>query len=228
MKQKNIKPNKKDLKFAIIATDVVIFALHENVLKVLLIDVNIPPYYNNVYGVPGGLVLPDETAEDSVYRHMENKAGIKNIEIEQLYTFSDIDRDPRGRVVSVAYFGLTPSITTNHSNKIYWKDVNKLSSLAYDHKEIIKKALERLKAKIGYTAIIKGFLPKEFTLSELQKAYEIVLNKKFDKRNFRKKMLQIGFLKSIGEKKTGEANRPADLYKFVTGSAETFNILLRN
>jgi 8-oxo-dGTP diphosphatase len=227
MKHKNIKPKKKDLKFAILATDVVIFAIHENALKVLLIDINIPPFYNNIYGVPGGLILPEETAEDSVYRHIINKAGIKNIDIEQLYTFSSIDRDPRGRVVSVAYFGLVPSITTSQPN-VYWKNINKLPELAYDHKEIIKKAVERLKAKMEYTTIVKGFLPKEFTLSELQKAHEIVLNKKFDKRNFRKKMLSFGFLKSIGEQKKGEPNRPADLYKFSTGSSQTFNIFLRN
>jgi len=228
MEKEKVKLNKKELKFAILATDVVIFAIHEDVLKVLLIDVNIPPHYNDIYGVPGGLILPEETAEDSVYRHMENKAGIKNIEIEQLYTFSSVDRDPRGRVVSVAYFGLTPSITTNHSNKIYWKDVNKLPRLAYDHKEIIKKALERLKAKMGYTTIVRGFLAKEFTLSELQKAYEVVLEKKFDKRNFRKKMLSLGFLKEVGKKEQDVPNRPADLYRFSTGSSETFNILLRN
>lgn len=227
MKHKYIKPKKKDLKFAILATDVVIFAIHENALKVLLIDINIPPYYNNIYGVPGGLILPEETAEDSVYRHIRNKAGVKDINIEQLYTFSSIDRDPRGRVVSVAYFGLMPSIITTQS-KVYWKDINKLPQLAYDHKEIIKKAVERLKAKMEYTTIVRGFLPKAFTLSELQKVYEIVLNKKFDKRNFRKKMLSFGFLKSIGTQKKGEPNRPADLYKFSTGSLETFNIFLRN
>jgi 8-oxo-dGTP diphosphatase len=225
MKPKKIKPHKKDLKFAILATDVVIFAIHENALKVLLIDVDIPPYFNAIHGVPGGLILPEETAEDSARRIMDAKAGIVNIDIEQLYTFSSINRDPRGRVVSVAYFGLTPSTATDPSRKIYWKDVNKLPELAYDHKEIVRKAVERLKAKMEYTTIVKGFLPKEFTLSELQKAYEIVLDKKFDKRNFRKKMLSLDFLKNIGEKKSGEANRPADLYKFSTGSTQTFHII---
>jgi 8-oxo-dGTP diphosphatase len=225
MKPRKLKPNKKDLQFAILATDVVIFAIHENTLKVMLIDVNIPPYFNDIYGVPGGLILPEETAEDSAYRIMKTKTGMENIDIEQLYTFSSIDRDPRGRVVSVAYFGLTPSITADPSRKVYWKDVNKLPKLAYDHKEIIKKATERLKAKMEYTTIVKGFLPKEFTLSELQKAYEIVLDKKFDKRNFRKKMLSLEFLKNVGEKKSGEPNRPADLYRFSTGLTQTFHII---
>ncbi|MFA5013393.1 MAG: NUDIX hydrolase [Candidatus Paceibacterota bacterium] len=224
MKLTNKKQNRKNLKFAILATDVVIFSIRENILNVLLIEINIPPYYKNIYGVPGGLILPEETAEDSVYGHMKNKAGIKNIDIEQLYTFSSVDRDPRGRVVSVAYFGLTTTVETSSSAKVYWKDVKKLPKLAYDHKGIIKKALERLKAKVGYTTIIKGLLPKEFTLSDLQTAYEVVLNKKFDKRNFRKKMLSFGFLKTAGAKQTGVANRPADLYKFSVGSTQTFDI----
>ncbi len=228
MKNDNKKPNTRDLKFAVLATDIAIFAIHEGILKVLLIDVNVPPFFKNTFGLPGGLIAPNETAEDSVYRHMKSKAGISVSYIEQLYTFSSIDRDPRGRVVSVAYIGLLPEsavIESLKNEKVSWKNVKSLPHLAYDHNEVVKVATERLKAKLGYTTIAQGFLPEKFSLSELQNVYEVVLEKQFDKRNFRKKILSLGFLKKLGVQKGGVANRPADLYKFISGSDKVFNII---
>lgn len=226
MKDTTQKP--KDLKFAILATDVVLFTLEDDVLKVLLIDVDLPPYYVNGYALPGGLILPNETADDSVNRHLQNKVGITNAPVEQLYTFSGVQRDPRGRVVSVAYMGLiSPEAFALQEKKssIYWKNARAVSKLAYDHNEIVKKALLRLEAKVGYSTIVRGLLSKEFTLSELQKAYEIILQTKFDKRNFRKKILAINVLKSTGNQKKGEANRPADLYMFASDKDHIVDII---
>lgn len=218
------KNNKsKNIKFAILATDVVLFAIDQNELKVLLIKIANNPFYSNELALPGGLILPEETAEDSVFRHMRSKAKIEKTYIEQLYTFSSIKRDPRGRVVSVAYIGLIPKCNTDKNIK--WVSIKKIPTLAYDHNEIIKKAIERLKTKIEYTTIIQGLLPKDFTLSDLQNTYEIILNKKYDKRNFRKKILSLGFLKPIGKKRKGEPYRPADLYQFISKPDQVFNIL---
>ncbi len=228
MKQIQKQTNTKEMRFAILATDIVLFAIEEGTLKVLLIDVNVPPHFVNSFGLPGGLILPNETAEESVERHMKNKVGISLSYVEQLYTFSSINRDPRGRVVSVAYIGLVPESMVEVSKSktsVYWKNVKSLPKLAYDHNEVVKAAVERLKSKLSYTTIVQGFLPEKFTLSELQNVYEVVLEKKFDKRNFRKKILSLGFLKKLDVQKGGVANRPADLFKFIGGSDQIFNIL---
>lgn len=226
MKRGN-KPNEKELRFAVLATDVVIFTIHEKTLKVLLVDVNIPPFYKNMLGVPGGLIRPSETADASVRRHMDMKAGIVPSYSEQLYTFSSIKRDPRGRVVSVAYLALVPleSVLKSLEKRVYWKNARRLPKLAYDHNEIVKKALERLEAKLGYSTITQGFLRPEFTLGELQEIYEVVLRKRFDKRNFRKRIFALGLVKPTGGEKRGKANRPAALYRFAKKETEFFEFL---
>ncbi len=215
----------KDIRFAALATDVVLFAVLEGTLKALLIDVNLPSHYKDGFGLPGGLILADETAEQSVERHMKAKVGITPTHIEQLYTFSSLHRDPRNRVVSVAYIGLVTAHEAARAQHGYWKDVSDMPKLAFDHGQIVEKAVDRLKAKLGYTTIVRGLLPAEFALSELQAAYEAVLQKRFDKRNFRKKILSLGFLKASGKQKRGEPNRPSDLYAFKKGSEKSFDIL---
>lgn len=226
---KTKKVNVKDLKFAVLATDAVIFTINQGDLKVLLITVNTPPFYINQLGLPGGLILPQETAEDSARRHMKNKAGISDAYLEQLYSFSAIDRDPRGRVVSVAYLALLP---IDRANKIklppgaLWMSVKNIPKLAYDHNEILKMGEARLEAKIGYTNIAQYLLPREFTLTELQKIYEVILEKKLDKRNFRKKMLEIKLVKSSGKMKKGASFRPAQLFQFTKKKVQVFSDLL--
>jgi len=222
------KPSVKELHFAVLATDVVIFTIHEKVLKVLLINVHIPPFYKHMQGVPGGLIRPHETADASVLRHLKGKAGIVPSYIEQLYTFSSVKRDPRGRVVSVAYLVLVPpeAISKNaETGKTHWHNTRSLPKLAYDHNAIVKKGLERLEAKLGYSTIAQGFLKPEFTLGELQEVYEIVLRKKFDKRNFRKKLFALNLVRPTGGEKRGAANRPAALYKFAKRQTEFFQFL---
>ena len=207
-----------DVAHAVVATDVVLFTIRDKQLHVLLIDVNRPPYFVHVPGFPGGLILPDETAEQSARRHLQEKARIdpNAVYLEQLYTFSALERDPRSRVIAVAYLGLIPfdSLTENEHEDVWWCPVNEVPDLAYDHTAILTTALERLRARISYTNIIACLMPQEFTLTELQTAYEIILEKQLDKRNFRKKLAMTKLVKSARKTRRGEAYRPAQLYVF--------------
>lgn len=219
----------KKFKFTVLATDVVIFTIKEGKLQVLLIKMKKEPF-TACWAVPGGLVNPKESLEQSAKKQLFLKSGLKDVYLEQLYTFGKIKRDPFGRVVSVAYFALISNAnlklkTTKEYEDIRWFDINKLPKLAYDHAEIIKTAIERLKAKLTYTNIVYGLLSKEFTLTELQQVYEIILNKSIDKRNFRKKILGLGLVKKVNKQKTGEAHRPADLYSFIKKLPQIVEIL---
>lgn len=210
-----IPPHK--LKFAIIATDTVLLSRGQGGLAVLLMKVDRPPFYVQHWGVPGGLIHPKETADEAAKRHLRDKAGVKNfVHIEQLYTFSALDRDPRGRVVSVAYLALTPTtdIARREGNDVRWFSVENLPKLAYDHKDIIRIAIERLRSKLAYTNIAFGLLPEEFTLGELQRLYEVVLHHKLDKRNFRKKLFSLKLVVGTKKKKRAGRSRPAELYRF--------------
>jgi len=206
---------KNNIQFAILATDVVLFTYQNEKLKVCLLNID-NDHFKKMKALPGGLILPNETAEDSVARHMKDKAGIeiKNTYIEQLYSFSKISRDPRGRVVAVAYLALIPSEKVEYKEGVEWIEVNKIPKLAYDHSEIVKTAIERLKSKIKYTNIAYSILPKSFRLTEMQNVYESILGKKLDKRNFRKKVLESGLLEETGKKEVEGAHRPAMLYRF--------------
>lgn len=219
----------KKYKFAVIAADVVIFAIERGVLKVLLIKMKKRPF-TEMWAAPGGLVKPHESMDVAAERHLASKTGIKNAYLEQLYTFGKPDRDPFGRVVSVAYMALLPDTsiqlkTTADYSDVRWFGVNNLPKLAYDHKEIISYAIERLHAKLEYTNIAYSMLPKKFTLGELQRTYEAVLGKMLDKRNFRKKFLALGLVKKLREKKLGQANRPAELFSFTSRYPQIVEIL---
>ncbi len=208
---------KQDLQFAIIATDSVIFSIDKDDLKVALIPVHIPPFFENMKGLPGGLIAPDETADSSVFRHIQNKTGLTVSYIEQLYTFSGIDRDPRGRVLSVAYMAfISEESLKAHSSldTVVWASAGKLPKLAYDHNEIVKKAVENLRSQIWHTKIAQYLLAAKFTLGEIQNVFEIVLKTKFDKRNFRKKLASLEVIKKVSGKKMEGAHRPAELYSF--------------
>lgn len=204
-------------KHAVIATDVVILTIEEGDLKVLLIKMKKAPFQKH-WAVPGGLVRGDESLDDSARRHLASKTGLKNLYLEQLAAFGEPKRDPFGRVVSVAYFALIPVgtrelKTTEEYGGVAWFPIKHLPSLAYDHKEIIMEALARLKAKLEYTNIVYGFMPPEFTLTEIQRVYEIILNRPLDKRNFRKKVLELKLIVVAKGKRSG-AYRPAQLYRF--------------
>lgn len=207
--------------FAVIATDVVIFTIQNNELKVLLIKMKKAPFTGK-WAAPGGLVNSDESVAESALRHLVEKTGLKNVYMEQLYTFGGVDRDPFGRVVSVAYSALIPSdakikiFTTQEYQDIAWFAARHLPPMAYDHKAIITYALERLKSKLEYTNIVYSLMPKEFTLGELQYAYELILGRSLDKRNFRRKISLAKIIKKLDKKRDGEANRPAALYAFTS------------
>ena len=219
MKQhKNIKPITLDIRFAALAVDVVCFRVVEGKLEILLGKVDSDSVYKGKWAHIGGLIRVTETAEDALVRLLQDKAGIEKIYKEQLYTFSRIDRDPRGRVVSVAYSALCNDQHIQNISKArvetMWQPVTKTSTLAYDHDEITDIALSRLKAKIMYTDIAQHFMPKEFTLSDLQKVYEAVLGERVDKRNFRKRILSQSVLKDTKRTIKKGVMRPATLYTF--------------
>ena len=206
-------------KFAAVATDVVIFTVENAQLKVLLIKMKKRPFANK-WAMPGGLVKPKETLDAAAKRHLRVITGIRNIYLEQLYAFGKVNRDPMGRIVSVAYFALVPSDgmllkTTKEYAGINWFPASDLPIMAYDHKEVVSVAIERLQSKLQYTNIAYSLLPKKFTLSELQSIYEVILNKKIDKRNFRKKLNALKLVRKVGEKRLGGAHRPAELYEFI-------------
>lgn len=220
----------KKYDFAVIASDVVIFTIRESKLNVLLIKMQKEPYKNNFWAAPGGLAKPDESVDGSARRNLFEKTGVKNVYLEQLYTFGEIGRDPFGRVVSVAYFALIPSDnirlkTTREYGDVQWFGIDALPKLAYDHKKIITTACERLQKKLGYSNIAYSLLPKKFPLSELQKTYEIILKRKLDKRNFRKKIFSLGLVKKTDKTERGRSNRPAALYEFAKKTAQIMSIL---
>lgn len=202
-----------------VAVDAVLFTIEHEELKVLLIKVTNGPYEGK-WALPGGLVQLNESLDDAAKRVLFQKTNIGDIHLEQLYSFGDINRDVRGRVISVSYFALVNNKnnfklkTTAYYSEIAWWSVKKISEMAFDHKEIIKLAYERLKSKLEYTNIVYSLLPKEFTLTDLQKTYEIILGQKIDKRNFRKRMTALKLVKNTGKVLKGEAHRPAELYQF--------------
>lgn len=219
-------------KFAVLAADVALFSHREGELVVRLIRVNRPPYFVDVPGLPGGLLKTDETAEETARRLVDEKALVKNskVYLEQLYTFSRVDRDKRGRVVAVAYTGLVPweSLTTaeqRDTKDVYWQPAHKVHSLAYDHDEMLAKAISRLRTRISYTTLISKLMPAEFTLTELEEAYEEILGRLIDKRNFRKKMKKLKVVVQMGTKRAGLRHRPAALYKFSSPKVKEIEII---
>ena len=200
-----------------VAVDVLMFSIVGGKLVVLLSKRNKIPFEGR-WALPGGFVGINESLDEAADRVMLEKGGISGVYLEQLYSFGETKRDPRGRVISVAYFALVPEEQSEDviENRAAWFDVNQVPEVAFDHGEIIRAGVARLKAKITYSNIVVGLLPREFRLSELQKVYEIILGKKLDKRNFRKKMLSLDLLKPAGKKDQGEKRRPAMLFTFKT------------
>lgn len=203
-----------------VAVDCVVFGLDldEDDLEILLIQRHNAPFAH-AWALPGGFMHMDETAEEAARRELAEETGVSNVYLEQLYTFSRVDRDPRGRVVSVAYYALA-KLSDHHvraatdAENAGWFGIHDLPRLAFDHDEIIRTAIERLRGKVRYAPIGFELLPPRFTLSQLQRLYEIVLERELDKRNFRKKILSMGLLVDTGEREQGVAHRAARLYRF--------------
>lgn len=201
-----------------VTTDCVIFGLDDTDLKVLLIQRGIEPFKGR-WAFPGGFVNMDEDTETGAKRELYEETGLVNVFIEQLYTFSDVDRDPRGRVISVAYFALV-SLKDNNptagddAKNAKWFSIHEVPTLAFDHEKILRMALYRLKGKIRYQPIGFELLPDKFTMTELQHVYEVILETSLDRRNFRKKILKMGLLIELDEKQQGVAHKAATFYKF--------------
>ncbi|MDD5192640.1 MAG: NUDIX domain-containing protein [Candidatus Nanoarchaeia archaeon] len=201
-----------------VTVDIVIFTIKDNNLKVLLVKRGVEPFKNK-WAFPGGFVKIHENLEQAAKRELEEETGVKEVYLEQLYTFGDVSRDPRGRVITVTYFALINSEKAkeklNASTDVIeaeWFEISNLPPLAFDHSEILKYAIKRLKWKFEYTTIAFSFLPKRFTLTQLQKIYEIIFEKNFDKRNFRKKILSLELLEPTEEKEKEVSYRPPQLY----------------
>jgi 8-oxo-dGTP diphosphatase len=197
--------------------DVVIFTLQADDLQVLLIRRRRSPQ-EGMWAIPGGSIGLAEPLEAAALRTLEEETGLGDVYLEQLYTFGEPRRDPRDRVITVAYFAVVPAsnvvpCAAGDAERVRWWSIYDLPSLAFDHAEILSYALTRLRYKLEYTAVGFELLPEEFTLTELQSAYEIVLGEELDKRNFRRKILGAGVIESSGRYRSGEG-RPARLYRY--------------
>lgn len=201
-----------------VTVDVVMMSLRQRDLQVLLIKRRSWPF-EEMWAIPGGFITIDESLEEAAKRELQEKTGVQDVYLEQLYTFGDPGRDPRTRVITVVYFALLDSArlqvrATESASDVGWFSVYELPPLAFDHDKILDYALSRLRGKLDYTTIAFNLLPAHFTLRELQRVYEIILHKRLDKRNFRKKVLATGILEDTGEKKMEGTHRPARLYRF--------------
>ncbi|MBS3122700.1 NUDIX hydrolase [Candidatus Woesearchaeota archaeon] len=203
-----------------IAVDAVVFTILHNQLKLLLIKRKNEPFKGK-FALPGGFVERDENLEDAAKRELEEETGVKNIFLKKMHAFGDVGRDPRGRVISIPFLALIDAEelklhATDDAELAKWGSVDSLPKheLAFDHKEIIKEALGLLRFELKETNIAFEIMPKRFTLTELQRAYEIILDKQLDKRNFRKQIFELSLLKEHSETKMEGAHRPAKLFSF--------------
>ncbi len=211
-------PHTYDYPRPALTVDCVIFGLDDEGLKVLLIERGIEPFEGQ-WAIPGGFVAPGESVDAAAVRELQEETGLKDIYLEQLYTFGEPDRDPREHVVSVAYYALVNLIehdleASTDARSAAWFSVDDVPDLAFDHNQIFDMALTRLKGKVRYQPIGFELLPKKFTLTQLQRMYEIILEKPLDKRNFRKKVLSLEILKALNEIEKDVAHRAARLYSF--------------
>ena len=212
-----------------VAVDVVALTARGGRLHVLLVRRGVWPFAG-CWALPGGFVRMDEDLDAAARRELCEETGLVGASyLEQLYTFGAPDRDPRTRVISVAYYALLPGpdsglpfaepqAGTDAAEALWWP-ADALPPLAFDHGTIVACALARLRAKLGYTSVAYALLPEEFTLTELQRVYEIILGRALDKRNFRKKMLATGILEATPRQKREGAHRPAQLYRFTKREA---------
>jgi len=201
-----------------VTVDIVIFALRGGSLEVLLVRRGIPPFRGR-WAIPGGFVLEDESLDEAARRELREETGVSDVYLEQLCSFGDPGRDPRGRVVTVAYYALVardraPLRAGTDAAEARWFPMADLPALAFDHRRILDYALERLRNKLEYTTVGFELLPGRFTLTELQRVYEAILGRPLDKRNFRRKMDLLGILRPAGGWRREGLRRPARLYGF--------------
>jgi 8-oxo-dGTP diphosphatase len=206
-----------------VTVDIVIFTIQSDELKVLLVKRGIPPFKGQL-ALPGGFVHEDESLDEAAMRELREETGVSDVFLEQLYSFGEPGRDPRERIITVAYYALISADRSQlaagtDTTEAAWWPVSKLPALAFDHRKILDYALERLRNKLEYTTVGFQLLPAKFSLTELQGVYEAILGKKLDKRNFRRKIELLKILKPIAEYRRG-GQRPARLYRFAAARFE--------
>ena len=203
-----------------LAVDLAVFGYHDKELSVLLLNRKDEPFKNG-WTLPGGFLQIEESLQQVCNRIMKTKIGLENIYLEQLYTFDEPGRDPRGRVVSVAHYALVNphrfEIVAGHmANDVQWFPVDQVPQLGFDHNRIFELALQRLKSKILYNPVGFELLNETFTMPELHELYECILGISIDRRNFRRKILDSEYIIATGAKREGLKNRHPDLYRFNT------------
>jgi 8-oxo-dGTP diphosphatase len=216
-----VKKDKKynyDYERPALATDTVVFGFDGTSLRLLLTQREKEPFKHK-WALPGGFVFMEETTEQAAKRLLHEKVGLKNVYIEQLFTFSETDRDPRERIVSVAYYALVNSnqyelVAGRDTLKSEWFALHELPKLGFDHAKIVRTAIDRLKGKVNYQPIGFELLNEKFTLPQLQAVYEAILEAPIDKRNFRKKILSTDLLIALEEKEKNVAHKAARFYSF--------------
>ena len=218
------KMNNENTVFVEVLTN--IFTVEKGKLKILLARKNTEPY-KGYWELPNKILSNEETLEETKEKILEETIGTSNIYTEQNYTFSKLDRNPNNRILATSYIGLIDSKTIGkkkkkNENNWEWFTINELPKIAFDHKEVIENATELLKTKLVSANILKKLFPSDFTLPELQEIYENIMNKKLDRRNFRKKFINLGLIEDTGYKSEGRSGRPAKLYRFKETIKETY------
>jgi 8-oxo-dGTP diphosphatase len=200
----------------LVTVDIVLFTIRERRLHLLLIKRAAKPFENR-YALPGGFVTEEESLDAAATRELREETGVAKVYLEQLYSFGDPKRDPRGRVITVAYYALVPHTDVlragSDASDAAWFPVAELPALAFDHRKIVEYAHQRIRNKLDYTNVGFELLPDKFTLTELQLVHEAILGESLDKRNFRRKTILKGIVKPTKElQSTGR--KPAQLYRF--------------
>lgn len=201
---------------AAMTTDAVIFGFDGEELKVLLVKRGVEPY-KGAWAFPGGFMRMDETIEQCAARELKEETTLEAVYMEQFGVFSDINRDPRGRVMSTAFYALVKLSEVEGGDdamEARWFSINKIPVLAFDHDRILRQAMLRLREDIHFRPIGFELLPEKFSMPQLQRLYEAILDIHFDRRNFMKKMLAIGILEETNEQEKEYTHRPAVLYRF--------------
>lgn len=226
----------QQIKINEVSVDTVILTIRKRELMALIVKRGHEPF-RDMWAIPGGFIRLSETLGEAAQRVLYERTHVDNVYLEQLYCFSNPNRYPNARVITVSYFALIGS----HNFKlaydpdvdikgIKWQSVYNLPPLAFDHENIIKYAIKRLRERLEYSNAAAQLLPMKFTLTELQKVYEIIYNKPMDKRNFRKKIMSLGILEELEEYTKSSSKRPARLYSFIeqpkTESIDDFNFSL--
>lgn len=214
-----------------VAVDAIVFGYSkEEGIAVLLIKRKFDPFKGN-WAIPGGFVNNNESLEAAVERELLEETGVKINYLEQLYTFGNPNRDPRKRVISVAYFGLVKSSQFNKlkastdAEDVQWFNIKQLPKLAFDHNLILDEAINRIRGKIIYQPIGFELLDKKFPFSDLEHLYSTLLDRPIDRRNFKKKVMSLGILDELNEKaKSTGAGRPGNLFQF---NKKTYNSLVK-